>query len=161
MKKTLENVHPVLVSKLYLRVIPWSCPSFSFSPNATNTFGKNYFNSNLPVSERWLIQGRPMLVCRCAGNNTLVQKKFCSTIHLQSQHLLSHSHQWNTRWMCKICQKLIKTPEQCHWRCSGVIIVNFTHISHLALMFFMFLLLTWNRQNPGWVVKAIISKIMI
>ena len=33
-------------------VIPRSCPSFSFSPNATNAFGKNYFNSNLPVSER-------------------------------------------------------------------------------------------------------------
>ena len=39
-----------------------------------------------------------------------------------------------------------------------VIIVNFTHISHLALVFLVFLLLTWIRQNPGWVVKAIVQK---
>ena len=50
-EKKTENVHSILVSKLYpdFEVIP--SPSFSFSPNATNTFGKNYFNSNLPVSE--------------------------------------------------------------------------------------------------------------
>ena len=28
----------------------------------------------------------------------------------------------------------IKTPERRHWRRSGVFIVNFEHISHLALM---------------------------
>ena len=56
-EKKTENVHSILVSKLYpdFEVIP--SPSFSFSPNATNTFGKNYFNSNLPVSEGWLTQG--------------------------------------------------------------------------------------------------------
>ena len=50
-EKKTENVHSILVSKLYpdFEVIP--SPSFSFSPNVTNTFGKNYFNSNLPVSE--------------------------------------------------------------------------------------------------------------
>ena len=35
----------------------------------------------------------------------------------------------------------IKTPEGCHWRRSGVFIVNFEDISHLVLMF---LLLTLN-----------------
>ena len=45
--------------------------------------------------------------------------------------------------LCEICSKLtIKTPERRHWRCSGVFIVNFEHISHLALVF---LLLTLNR----------------
>ena len=34
-----------------------------------------------------------------------------------------------------------KTPERRHWRHSGVFIVNFEHISHLALVF---LLLTLN-----------------
>ena len=34
-----------------------------------------------------------------------------------------------------------KTPERHHWRRSGVFIVNFDHISHLALVF---LLLTLN-----------------
>ena len=48
----------------------------------------------------------------------------------------------NTRTRCKICSKLtIKTPEQRHWRPSGVFIVNFEHISHLAIVL---LLLTLN-----------------
>ena len=35
----------------------------------------------------------------------------------------------NTRTMCEICWKLtIKTPEQRHWRRSGVFIVNFEHV---------------------------------
>ena len=53
----------------------------------------------------------------------------------------------NTRPSCEICSKLtIKTPEQRHWRCSGVFIVNFEYISHLALVF---LLLTLRRQMPA------------
>ena len=48
----------------------------------------------------------------------------------------------NTRARCEICSKLtIKTPEQHHLRRSGVFIVNFEHISRLALVF---LLLTLN-----------------
>ena len=48
----------------------------------------------------------------------------------------------NTRTRCKICSKLtIKIPEQRHWRPSGVFIVNFEHISHLAIVL---LLLTLN-----------------
>ena len=35
----------------------------------------------------------------------------------------------------KLYSKLtIKTPEQRHWRRSGVFIVNFEHISHLVLV---------------------------
>ena len=38
--------------------------------------------------------------------------------------------------MCEICSKLtVKTPEQCHWRRSGVFIANFEQISHIALVF--------------------------
>ena len=48
----------------------------------------------------------------------------------------------NTGTTCEICSKLtIKTPKQRHWRCSGVFIVNFEHISHLILEF---MLLTLN-----------------
>ena len=48
----------------------------------------------------------------------------------------------NTRKRIEICSKLtIKTPERCHWRLSGVFIVNFEHIKHLVLVF---LLLTLN-----------------
>ena len=49
----------------------------------------------------------------------------------------------NTRTRCEICSKLtINTPERRYWRRSGVFIVNFEHISHLALVF---LLLTLNK----------------
>ena len=49
----------------------------------------------------------------------------------------------NTRTRCEICSKLtIKTPERPHWRRSGVFVVNFEHISHLALLF---LLLTLSK----------------
>ena len=49
----------------------------------------------------------------------------------------------NTRTRSKICSKLIiKTPDWCHYRRSGVSIANFKNISHLVLMF---LLLTLSR----------------
>ena len=48
----------------------------------------------------------------------------------------------NARARYEIYSKLtIKTPERCHWRCSGVFIVNSEYISHLVLVF---LLLTFN-----------------
>ena len=48
----------------------------------------------------------------------------------------------NTRKRCEICSKLtIKIPERRQWRRSGIFIVNFEHILHLALVF---LLLTSN-----------------
>ena len=50
----------------------------------------------------------------------------------------------NTRTRCEICSKLtIKTPER---RGSGVFIVDFEHVSHLAL-----LLLTLSRKMPAGV----------
>ena len=50
----------------------------------------------------------------------------------------------NTRIRCEICSKLtIKIPERCHWRRSGIFIVNFKHISHIVLVL---LLLTLNMH---------------
>ena len=52
----------------------------------------------------------------------------------------------NTRTWCEIYSKLtIETPERRRFR-SGVFIVNFEHISHLALVF---LLLTLSWQMPA------------
>ena len=49
----------------------------------------------------------------------------------------------NTKTSCEIRSKsTINTPKQRHWHRSGVFIVNFEHISHLALVF---LLLTLSR----------------
>ena len=40
----------------------------------------------------------------------------------------------NTRTRSQICSKLtIKTPDRLQWRRSGVFIVNFEHISPLAI----------------------------
>ena len=42
----------------------------------------------------------------------------------------------NSRTRCEVCLKLtIKTPKRHHWRLSGVLIVNFKHISHPVLLF--------------------------
>ena len=44
----------------------------------------------------------------------------------------------NTRTRCEIILKLtITAPERRHWRRSGVFIVNFEHILHLALVFLL------------------------
>ena len=58
----------------------------------------------------------------------------------------------NTRARCEICSKLtIKTPER---RRSGVFIVNFEHVSHVALAI---LSLALNMQLPSgllfWVIN--------
>ena len=51
-----------------------------------------------------------------------------------------------TKTRCERYSKLtIKTPERHHWRCSGVFIINFEHISHLVLVF---LFLTLSRYMP-------------
>ena len=63
----------------------------------------------------------------------------------------------NTRTKCEICSKLIiKTTERCQWRRSGVFIVDFEHILHLALVF---LLLTLSRWMPAgmWRTLCLIS----
>ena len=49
----------------------------------------------------------------------------------------------NSRLSYEICSKLtMKTPERHHWGRSGIFIVNFEHISDVALVF---LLLTLRR----------------
>ena len=57
----------------------------------------------------------------------------------------------NTRKRCEICSKLtIKTPYRRQWRRSAIFIVNFEHISHLALVY---LLLILNMLLPvGYVI---------
>ena len=50
----------------------------------------------------------------------------------------------NNRNSCEICSELpIKTPERCHWRCSGIFIVNFEHILHLFQLFLLSTLSKW------------------
>ena len=61
---------------------------------------------------------------------------FAILISSQSAFTCPNYNNRNTRTRCAICLKLtIKTPEQCHWRCSGVFNVTFEYISHVALVF--------------------------
>ena len=63
----------------------------------------------------------------------------------------------NQNRVCEIWSKLtIKIPERCHWRRSGIFIVNFEHISHLVLVF---LLLTLNMLLPAGELLNIQPKI--
>ena len=68
------------------------------------------------------------------------------TIHNPGGIYIFKVNNKNTRTRCEICSKLtIKTPEPHHWRRSGIFLVHFNYISHLALVF---LLLTLNMQMP-------------
>ena len=65
----------------------------------------------------------------------------------------------NTRTRCETCSRVtIKIPEWRHWRWrrSGSFIVNFEHISHFVLVFFLFLL-TLNMLLPAG-IKEHLSK---
>ena len=65
-------------------------------------------------------------------------------IDIPSCIYLLNVHRRNIRKMCEICSKLtIKIPEQRHRHRSGVFIVTFEQISHIALA--AFILLTLNK----------------
>ena len=42
----------------------------------------------------------------------------------------------NTKTRCEICSKLTTKTSERHWRRSRIFIVNFEHVSHLALCFY-------------------------
>ena len=74
--------------------------------------------------------------------SNIFQTILCSDSKIPAGIYLLKFNNRNTRARCEICSKLtIKTPERRDWRRSGVSIVDFEHISHLALVF---LLLTSN-----------------
>ena len=63
---------------------------------------------------------------------------------------LFNSLNGNTRTMCEICSKLtIKKPEQRHWRCSNVFIVNLEQILNVVV----FLLSTLKKEMPAGVTR--------
>ena len=53
---------------------------------------------------------------------------FCHSNYPAGNYMFKVNNR-NTRTRCEICSKLtIKIPERCHWRRSGVFIVNSEHI---------------------------------
>ena len=58
----------------------------------------------------------------------------CSTVPANIYLLKVNNKNIRKRW--EICSKLtIRTPERCHWHCSGGFIINSEYISHLCLVF--------------------------
>ena len=59
-------------------------------------------------------------------------------IYIPADNYMFKVYNRNTRTRCEICSKLtIKTPERRQWCRSGVVIVNFEHISNLVLVFLL------------------------
>ena len=57
----------------------------------------------------------------------------------------------NSRKWCEICAKVTtKTPQRRQWHCSGVLIVNFEHISNLFLVFYC-----WLWAGKCWLGKSL------
>ena len=87
----------------------------------------------------------------------LIQKQYLSNwkyigSFLAGIYLLKINNRY-TRPRCEICSKLTKKiPEQRQWRRSDIFIVNFEHISHLALVF---LLLILNMKMSAVLLGAI------
>ena len=58
----------------------------------------------------------------------------------------------HTRTRFEICSKLtIKAPERRHWRCSGVFIVNFEHLT----LCFSVPIVNFKHVNADWEVKSL------
>ena len=98
---------------------------------------------------------RPKLYFRSETN--LAEKKISmdildrKIIHYPASIYLPKVNNRDTRTRFEICSKLtMKTLERRHWRRSGVFIVNFELVSHLALVF---LLLTLNRLMLAGLVR--------
>ena len=69
-------------------------------------------------------------------------------IRARSSKYLFKVSKRNTRRRSKIKYKLtIKRLEQCHWRCSGLFIFNFEHISHIFWCFCCWL--WWSKSLVG------------
>ena len=83
-------------------------------------------------------------MCRWASVDDLVQNKFLSINHLLSQHLLPQSHrqkhQMNVQDLLKVNNKKTRTKSMTSFVCPK----HSKHISHDALVFLVFLLLTLN-----------------
>ena len=97
-----------------------------------------------------------VFICPLRAANMLKIDDKDSTEHLFNpvgKYLFTFNNR-NTRTRCEICSKLtLKTSVQRHWYRSGVFILNFEHISYLALVF---LLITLSRQMPaGKVVRTL------
>ena len=101
-----------------------------------HTLQTHYMYSTLPhrfnVEYTWCVcevsgnqnESRKNQLCRCYFSQEFTSSGICA------YYLVS--------WTAITCSKLtIKKPERRHWHRSSVFIVNFEHISHLALVFLL------------------------
>ena len=77
---------------------------------------------------------------RSSFTPTALSKMQLLVVMLACTYLLKLNN-GKTRTRCELCSKLtLKTPERRQWRLSGVFIVNFEHIPHLALLSLLLIL---------------------
>ena len=73
--------------------------------------------------------------------NRLLVIRYIRTYYFPTGNDMFKVNNRNTRIGCEICSKsILKTPERCRWCRSDIFIVDFEHISHLALVFLLLFL---------------------
>ena len=113
----------------YFKVIQQKHELFDFVLKLilTLSHGKAAVDRSFSISKNILAQSIKL--------ETIVARKIIKD-HIPVGSYMFKGNNRNTITKCDICSELtIKTPERRHWRCSGVFIVNFEHISHLLLVF--------------------------
>ena len=87
-----------------------------------------------------------LTVFKLGGKYSSAGHKWVFVLTTQKQLLSSRQlHEIYTKLTVK------KTPQRRHWRRFGVFIVNFEHISHLALVF----IINFEQVNVSWVRAAV------
>ena len=108
---------------------------------AANVFQEIFWNFQINYFSEHLRMGASAQSCYLC---------YCAKLKPDANYMVKVNYR-NTRIRCEICSKLtIKTPKRHHWRRSGVFIINFEHISHLALVL---LLVTLSRKGKGIVLQ--------
>ena len=110
--------------------------------NGKKVFGNQFYNTNsfTTIIKYKIFQNVVASLCLCR-TKVKVPRKLPSIAENNSKNqgagnYIFKVNKRNTRTRCEICSNLtIKTPERHQWHCSGVFIVNFEHISYLALKF--------------------------
>ena len=124
----MRNIHrktPVL-EPLFNKVIGLKACNFIEKETPTQVFSCEYckiFNNSLFIEHLFIMYTFPKFY-------VMVVIRYLNPVGIS----LLKVNNGNTRTRCDICSKLTIKTEQCHWRRSDVFIVNFEHISHLALV---------------------------
>ena len=87
----------------------------------------------------------------CLSKKISILSTLCALSYHPVNNYVFKVNNRNTRKRCEISSRLTtNTPEWRHWRCSGVFIANFEHISH----FYRVSILNFEQVNVSWAVNS-------